>query len=310
MTPFRLVLLLAGGIWAVGCIPYQSSGDDPLFAGYHRSDPSQGTTAVITDRGAYTQAASVPHTQPAPVPQEKMEGPREQDYTYQDWSRNRYRGEDAFQFNLSYHLYGPYYYRDFQTRYWHRYQRRWHNLPWYANGWWFDDLWWNYPQRGYGHQQYSWWYDPWYDYYYDPWYYDPYWSYWRPSSYYGGYGDYGWYPWYSTPSAGTTKTKVTQRRSRNRRDLPTGASSEAVPGPALDSGMTTSAAAQSGQSKTGKTSTGSAKTARSSDRRDSSTTSGDTHRSSPGIRSSSKTKSSSSKASKSTKTARTKQRKP
>ncbi|MFB0516388.1 MAG: hypothetical protein ACETWG_07275 [Candidatus Neomarinimicrobiota bacterium] len=329
---FRLTFLLLSGILLVGCASFTRLSDDPYFAGYHRSDPSRGLTAAITDREALAPTAPIPETQPPPDQPGKIEEPGDVDYTYQDWYRDRYREDDThISVNLLYHLNGPYYYRDWQTRYWMQYQRRWNRLPMYASPWWFDDLWWDYPYWGtgypygdYGYNRYSWWYDPWYDWYYDPWYYDPYWDYGYPYSYYGGYSSY---PWYGTPITVSAPTKATQRRPRNRRDLPTGLSPELTPDSELSGDMTKTVASQTGQTQSQSTSTGateqasqqqpessravSDQTARSSDRQGSYTTGGTTTRSSPGVsRTSQSAPRSSSKASRSTKTSRTRDRQP
>ncbi|UCH63333.1 MAG: hypothetical protein JSU77_02440 [Fidelibacterota bacterium] len=214
----RSALLLLCGIWLTGCVSYAIQRDNPRFAGYHQAKPSRGVTAAIIDRETLIPPAA-PIRQPSLVHSRAEEAPEDRDYTYQDWYRNRYRDNDAFQFNLSYHLYGPYHYRDFQSRYWLQYQRRWQRLPWYAGRWydpWRDYSYWHDP-----------WYDPWYSFYdpwygfYDPWYgyYDP-WHYGHSYSYYGG--GYGWHPWYGTRTTRSVQTKATERRLRGRRDLPTG----------------------------------------------------------------------------------------
>lgn len=313
-TPFRLTFLLLSGLWLAGCIPYTSHKDDPYFAGYHRADPSQGVTVAITDREALIPTP-VPDQQPSSSQPEAAEAPTYRDYTYQDWNRSRYYDDHTFRFNLSYHLYGPYYYRDLRSRYWNRFQRRWHQLPWYAGGW-YGDPWWDYPYGGYGYGGYDRWYDPWYG-FYDPWYYDPYRSYGYPYSYYGGFG---WRPWYGTYATGPARAKTTQRRSRNRSDLPIGL------GPESGGGMTGTVASQSGQSQSESSSTGTAKKARqekgssstvsgrqarSSGRQGSYTTTRSRSRSSSSVRRTSSTPSSrSGTRSKSTKTARTRGRKP
>jgi len=312
--PFRLTLLLVSGFWLAGCIPYTAHRDDPYFAGYHRADPSQSVTVAITDRKVPLQSEPSIESQTEPTPLEAAEAPEDRDYTYQDWYRNRYRNEDTFQLNLSYHLYGPYYYRDFRSRYWLQYQRRW---PWYAGGW-YDDLWWDYPYGGYGLDR---WYDPWYG-YYDPWYgyYDP-WYYGYPYSYYGGYGrygGYGWYsgrPWYGTYATGSVQTKATERRPRNRRDLPTIPLRTADPltglGPESGISTTKTAAAQSRQSQSESSGTVSGRQARPSSRQGSYTTTGTSSRSSSSRSSTTRSTSSSSGGqSKSTSSARPRGRKP
>ncbi len=328
--PFRLTLLLVSGFWLAGCIPYTAHRDDPYFTGYHRADPSQGVTVAITDRKAPLQSEPSVESQTVPTPPEAAAAPEDRDYTYQDWYRNRYRNEDAFQLNLSYHLYGPYYYRDFRSRYWLQYQRRWHRLPWHGNGRMFDDLWWDYPYRGYGLDR---WNDPWYGYYdpwygyYDPWYYDPYYG--HSYSYYGGYGWPSWHSMQGTPTTGKARVKTTQRRSRNRRDLPTGLAHESdsslpdVPlrarspltglGPESGVEKGKAVASQSGRSKSRGTPTGSARRSRWQDSGSSSASSGRQAR--PSSRGSSVTRSfsssnSSGKSRKSTNTARSRRRKP
>jgi len=309
--PFRLTLLLVSGFWLAGCIPYTAHRDDPYFAGYHRADPSQGVTFAITDRKAPLQGEPSIESQTVPTPPEAAVAPEDRDYTYQDWSRNHYRNEDAFQLNLSYHLYGPYYYRDFRSRYWLQYQRR---LPWYAGSW-YDDLWWDYPYGGYGLDR---WYDPWYG-YYDPWY-----GYYDPYSYYGGYGwysGYGWHPWYGTYASGSVGTRITERRTRNRRDLPTGLSPESdggmtkasasQPGQSQSEGISTVSANQSNQRKDESSRAVSSQQARSSNRQGSYTSTSTRSRSSSTVRSTSSTSSSTSGTkSKTTTTARTRGRKP
>ena len=310
--PFRLTLLLVSGFWLAGCIPYTAHRDDPYFAGYHRADPSQGVTVAITDRKAPLQSEPSIESQTVPTPPEAAEAPEDRDYTYQDWNRNRYRNEDAFQLNLSYHLYGPYYYRDFRSRYWLQYQRR---LPWYA-GRWYDDLWWDYPYGGYGLDR---WNDPWYG-YYDPWYYDPY-SYYDGYGWYGGYGGYSGRPWYGTYATGSVGTRTTERRTWNRRDLPTGLSSESdggiikvvesQPGQSQSEGISTVSAKQSSQRKSGGSQAVSSQQARSSNRQGSYTSTSTRSRSSSSVRSTSSTSSSTSGTkSKTTTTARTSGRKP
>ena len=310
--PFRLTLLLVSGFWLAGCIPYTSHRDDPYFAGYHRADPSQGVTAAITDRKAPLQGEPSVESQTVPTPPGAAEAPEDRDYTYQDWYRNRYRNEDAFQFNLSYHLYGPYYYRDFRSRYWLQYQRRW---PWYAGRWydpWRDYSYWHDP-----------WYDPWYG-YYDPWYsyYDP-WYYGHSYSYYGGYG---WHPWYGTYATGSVQTKAGKRRPRGRRDLPTGlvpVSYSSLPAVLLrtrspltgleaESSVNKGKAAtsQSGQAKSQGTSTRSAGRSRWQGSGSSSASSGGQARSSSRGSSTARSSSSSSGKSSSTKSARASGRKP
>jgi|GEM_PF-6795863 len=316
---FRSALLLLCGMWLAGCVSYPSQRDDPRFAGYHRADPSQGVTAAVTDRETLTPTAA-PDQQPPPglTETEVEKAPEDRDYTYQDWSRNRYRNEDTFQLNLSYHLYGPYHYRDLRSRYWHQYQQRWHRLPWYA-GRWYD------PWR-----DYSYWHDPWYDTwygYYDPWYsyYDP----WYSGHSYGYYGSYyGWQPWYGygTTTTGSAQTVAAGRRSRGRRDLPTGLASESgsglpiipvrtgdpLAGSGSEAGISTikTAAAQSGQSKSKATSTRSARKSRRQDSGSSSASSGRQTRSSSRATSTTRSSSSSSGKSSNTKSARPSSRKP
>ncbi len=324
---FRSTVLLLSGMWLAGCIPYTSQRDDPRFAGYHRADPSQGVTAAITDREALIPTAA-PDQQPPPGQLEAEKAPADRDYTYQDWYRNRYRNNDAFQLNLSYHLYGPYYYRDLRSRYWFNYQRRWNNLPWYAGRSWYNDPRWDYP---YWHDSY---YDPWYG-YYDPWYsyYDPWYS-GRSYGYYGSY--YGWQPWYGygTTTTGSVQTVATERRSRGRRDLPTGlapGSDSGMPaisvrtadplaglGPESGISTTKTAASQSGRSKSSRwgrrqdsgSSGSSGKQARSSSRQGSYTSSSGSSSSSSSGSSATKSSSSSSQGSSSTKSARPRSRKP
>ena len=341
---FRSTVLLLIGMWLAGCIPYTSQRDDPRFAGYHRAGSSQGVTASITDREALIPTAA-PDQQLPPNQLEAEKVPADRDYTYQDWYRNRYRNNDAFQLNLSYHLYGPYYYRDLRSRYWLNYQQRWHRLPWYAGQSWYNDPRWDYP---YWHDS---WYDPWYG-YYDPWYgyYDPWYSYYDPwysgrsYGYYGGY--YGWHPWYGygTTTTGPVQAKATERRSRGRRDLPTGlapgsdSDMSAIPlrtadplaglGPESGISTTKTAASQFGRSKSRGTSTrstrwgrrkdsgssgSSGKQARSSSRQGSYTSSSSSSSSSSGssaTRSSSSSGSSTKSSSSSTKSARPSSRKP
>ncbi|MBA7594816.1 MAG: hypothetical protein GH143_04520 [Calditrichaeota bacterium] len=214
---FRSALLLLCGMWLAGCVSYPSQRDDPRFAGYHRAVPSQGVTAAVTDRETLTPTTATDQQTP-PGLTEAEKAPEDRDYTYQDWYRNRYRNDDAFQLNLSYHLYGPNYYRDLQSRYWLQYQRRWHRLPWYAGRWydpWRDYSYWHDP-----------WYDPWYG-YYDPWYsyYDPWYS-GYPYSYYGGYGYYyhNWNPYgpyyYSDSRRIDTEPQTYTQRTRARKDRP------------------------------------------------------------------------------------------
>ena len=312
---FRSTLLLLCGIWLAGCVTYTSQRDEPRFAGYHRADPSPGVTAAITDREALTPAV-VPDQQPPPGQAEAEKAPEDRDYTYQDWYRNRYRSDNAFRFDLSYHLYGSYYYRDLRSRYGLQYQRRWHRLPWYAGRW--DDPYW-----------YDSWYDPWYGYYdpwysyYDPWYYNPYGYYGHSYGYYGGYG---WYPWYGTYATGSVQTKAGERRPRGRRDLPTGlvpvsdSSLPAVPlrtrnpvtgleaGSSVDKGK--AATSQSGPAESRGTSTRSAGRSRWQGSGGSSASSGGQARSSSRGSSTARSSSSSSGKSSSTKSARASGRKP
>ncbi|MFC1543048.1 hypothetical protein ACFL4K_00750 [Candidatus Neomarinimicrobiota bacterium] len=242
----RFTCLILSGIWLTGCLSYTLSSDDPLFPGYHRGESSQGITTAIIDREAQipTTAPISPLTNITP---EEPAAPESGNYSYPNWYRDRYINEEALNINLSYHLYGPYYYRDFRTRDWLNYQRRWDRLPWYADGWWFDELWWDH------HFWLGWDYDPWYGYYYDPLYYHPY-SYYQPAYGYTRFGGGYWYPWYgSTYAVSSVQARATERRPVNRRDLPTGLDTS------QGSGISQLVNAQAGLSSSGATSTSTAK---------------------------------------------------
>ncbi|UCH11380.1 MAG: hypothetical protein JSU61_05695 [Fidelibacterota bacterium] len=277
MTGFRLyrfIALLISGIWLAGCIPYVYNSDDPHFAGYHRSSKADAVTASIVDRETlvpniitYYQPEEIPV-----VPTDTAAEPVDLNYSYQDWNRDRYRGDSGTQFNLIYHLNGPYYYHGFQTRFWHNYHRRFHRIPWYANGWYFDDLWWDYAFWGPMYDWHGWMYNPWYGSFYDPWYgfydpwyYDPYWSYGHHYSYYRGYGYPGYHSWYGYQGTSRVRAKATEARPRGRRDLPTGYVPGMTSAPTYSGGMTKAVVSGTGESQTSGSSSGSAGRAQSQD---------------------------------------------
>ena len=237
----RSMLILLSGIGLGGCISLQTQTDDPLYAGYHRVGVPGGVTTAITDREALIPEAA-PRERSLLDQSEAEVTTDYYDDTMSNWYRQYYLDESAFQFNLSYHLYGPYYFYDLRTRYLLSNRPQWYRLPRYANGWMFSDLWWDYYYWN------DWWYDPWYG-YYDPWYnyYDP-WYYGNPYYYHGGYGFYSssnwryWDPWYRTYNVSSVQTTATERRPENRIDLPTGLD------PGLSSDMTIRITPQTGQS--------------------------------------------------------------
>ncbi len=208
---YKLVLL-AAGLWLLGCSATSPGSGEPLFPGYHSTGSSDGVTAAIIDRSRIPARVRRPKPAPAQPADTLADSNRAGQYPTQ------YDFID--QYNLVYHLYGPDYYRPYGRRYWLQYRRQWSSLPWHGwapgyNDWWYDPYWsWEYRWNSYA-------WDPWFDHFYDPWYWDPY------NSYGYGYG-YSYAGYYYNPNrhywhrgsptlAGESKKGEKQRRPRNRR---------------------------------------------------------------------------------------------
>ena len=238
-TSFPAHWLFFGGVLLSSCASLGGPGTDPYFAGYHAGAEGDGITSAITDREALLEAASS-ESPPAYESTEPPPPPASEEYTSRNWYRDRYYDDPGFRFSLSYHLNGPYQYRNFRSRAWPYHHQRWGQRPWHGGWPYYGDYGWTDPWYGYGY------YNPW-----DPWYYDPYWAYGYGGYPYGGYGYYGhgrhsWHSGYGASTGVTAKASV--RRPHNRRDLPTGPGSWGAPNADASGAMTTVVTTQPGSS--------------------------------------------------------------
>lgn len=220
----RTIILAFATVVLSSCAYTGLNKNNPYFGGYHTAGGDSGITASIPDRRQLPVRA-VQVTQPAAP--ESLEVPEA--LSYQELKRQQ-REDAEVDISLVYHLYGPDYNWDYQSRLWGRHMRHWDRIPWYAwdpwfyDPWmdpWYNDPWWPDPFRshrspwhfsiGFGHGYY---YDPW------RWAWDPY-GYYSPwsSSYYGGY--YSPYYYYGGARVAATGTvqNTQQRRSRDRKDV-------------------------------------------------------------------------------------------